>query len=249
MEALRWWIRSLRLGVAMCTLAAIFSFPTSSVFALRSVAVTGARTLGEAEIRRAAGLLPGTPLVGIDPDAVARRVRRIPRVREARVELFFPHEVRIHVVERTPAATVRLPLQTVIVDREGVILGDGEDPQRPLLVADQFPPQPMRAGGRIPWPPVRAAIRAVAALPQRVQGRVAFAQVDPAGPLDVQLTSGVRVRVRPTDDLTERLNVAEAVVRRLEEHGVQVASVDLRFGDRAVVRLLPAGRSPQRSVE
>jgi cell division protein FtsQ len=248
-DALGWWTRSLRLGVAMCTLAAVFSFPASSVFALRSVTVTGTRTLSESEIRRTAGLRPGTPLVWIDPDAVARRLRALPRVRDARVELRFPHEVRIHVVERTPAATVRLPFQTVVTDREGVVLGEGEDPEHPLLVADGFPPQPMRAGRPIPWPPVRSAVRAVVALPQGVQNRITFVRVDPKGPLDVQLPSGVRVRVRPTDELAERLTVAEAVVERLRERGIRVAAVDLRFGDRVVVRPLPAGRSPHRSVE
>lgn len=244
MDALRWWTRSLRLGVALCTLAAVFSFPASSVFALRSVTVTGIRTLSESEIRRTAGLRLGTPLVWIDPDAVARRLRTIPRVRDVRVEPRFPHEVRIHVVERTPAATVRLPFQTVVVDREGVVLGRGEDPKRPLLVADGFPPLPVRMGRSIPWPLVRSAITAVVALPQRVQNRIVLVRVDPKGPLEVQLTSGVRVRVRPTDELAERLMVAEAVVARLRARGVLVESVDVRFGDRAVVRPLPVGRSP-----
>ena len=249
MDALRWWIRTLRLGIALCTLAAVFSFPTSSVFALHSVTVTGTRTLSESEIRRTAGLRSGTPLLWIDPDALARRLRALPRVRDARVELRFPHEVWIHVVERVPVATVRLPAQTVVVDREGVVLGDGKDLRQPLLVADGFPLQPMRAGQPIPWPQVRAAITAVASLPRGTQNRIALVRVTPQGPVEVELLSGVRVRVRPTDRLAERLTVAEALVERLGERGVRVAAVDLRFGDRAVVRTVPAGRSPSRSVE
>ncbi len=236
------WVRSLRFSAVMCTLAAAFSFPTSSAFSVRHVLVLGNHALLEAEILRLAQLAPGTPLAQVDPEAVAQRLLINPRIRTAHVSIRFPDTVVLHVTERHPVVLVVTELEGWTVDEEGVVVGDRDEGLLPLLV--EIPLPAVRPGARIPSERVRRVVRALAALPR---GRILLARLDAEGDLYVQLVLGPWVRLRSEDDLVARLQIAEAVVRSLGQRGVVVASVDLRFRDQAVVR--PRGRSPTSPVE
>ncbi len=226
----------------MCTLAAAFSFPTSSAFSVRHVLVLGNHTLLEAEILRRAQIVPGTPLAQVDPEAVRQHLLAAPRIRTAHVAIRFPDTVVLHVTERRPVVLVVTEREGLAVDEEGVVVDGGTVELLPLLV--EFPLPAVRPGARIPSERVRRVVRALAALPR---DRVLLARLDAEGDLHVQLVLGPWVRLRSEDDLLGRLHVAEVVVRSLRQRGVEVASVDLRFRGQAVVHR--GGRSPTSPVE
>jgi|FaiFalDrversion2_1042247.scaffolds.fasta_scaffold00062_4 cell division protein FtsQ len=239
------WVRGLRFGAVMCTLAALFSLPHSSVFAVRTVVVLGNRALPKSEVLQWAQLRAGIPLARIREEEVTAGLLRHPRIRTARVEFRWPHTVVLHIAERIPALHVVVQDRILVVDEEGVVLdGRGEDLPA-LLVEFWVPPTPL--GARLASPRLWEAVRALAALPEEGRHRILLARLDPEGSLHVKLRSGSWVRVQVEDDLRARLEVAETVVRALERKGISVESVDLRFGDRAIVR--PRGRTPMAPVE
>ncbi|MDR7415903.1 MAG: FtsQ-type POTRA domain-containing protein [Armatimonadota bacterium] len=239
------WVRGLRFGAVMCTIAALFSFPHSSVFAVRTVVVSGNRALPESEVLHWARLRTGIPLARIREEEVTAHLLRHPRIRTARVEFRWPHTVVLHIAERIPVLHVVVGDRVLVVDEEGVVLdGRGED-LLPLLVEFRVPPTPL--GARLASPRLQEAVRALAALPEEGRHQLFLARLDPEGSLHVKLRSGPWVQVRLEDDLRTRLRTAEAVVRALEREGISVESVDLRFGDRAIVR--PRGRTPMAPVE
>ena len=71
------------------------------------VSVTGTGAVPRAEVLRAAGIKPGTPLARVDTAAVARRVERITQVLSAQVSRSWPDTVVITVRERTPGSRWR----------------------------------------------------------------------------------------------------------------------------------------------
>jgi cell division protein FtsQ len=91
----------------------------SSVFGARSVEVRGTRLLTAAQVREAAHISHGTPLVRIDTVAISRRVQRLAEVASAHVSTSFPSTVVITVTERRPVGYVRASGRTVLVDRTG----------------------------------------------------------------------------------------------------------------------------------
>ncbi|MEU4743585.1 FtsQ-type POTRA domain-containing protein, partial [Actinosynnema sp. NPDC023658] len=64
------------------------------VFGVREVEVLGTADLTADEVRAAAAIESGTPLVQLDVDAVAGRVRELPRVAGVAVERVVPGTVR-----------------------------------------------------------------------------------------------------------------------------------------------------------
>lgn len=82
------------------------------------VQVQGATTLSADQVRTAAAVAHGTPLVRLDAGAVARRVQQLPQVASATVTVTYPSTVTVTVVERTPV--LRLARPTRLVDATGL---------------------------------------------------------------------------------------------------------------------------------
>jgi cell division protein FtsQ len=91
----------------------------SSVFGVRSIDVRGEHVLTVAQVRQAAAIKGGTPLVRLDTGAITRRVEQLPDVASAQVSTSFPSTVVITIEERIPVGFVRQDGHAVLVDRTG----------------------------------------------------------------------------------------------------------------------------------
>ncbi len=88
---------------------------------VEDVSVTGTDVLTPAQVREAADVPVGDPLVSVDTGAVEARLRRkLPRIDEVAVERSWPHGIGLKVTERTPVLLVRKGGKYVEVDDEGV---------------------------------------------------------------------------------------------------------------------------------
>lgn len=119
----------LGLGIALVVLlvgyVALYFLP---VFAVRDVAVNGARTIPAEQVRERSSVAEGTPLLQVDTHAVARRVAGIPRVDEVTVRRDYPSGLRIELVERTALVSVEVDGAPHLVDGQGIDFGQGEPP-------------------------------------------------------------------------------------------------------------------------
>lgn len=91
----------------------------SPAFGVRTVEVHGTHVLTADQVRTAADVDHGTPLVRVDTAAITRRVERLPDVASAQVHTSFPSTVVITVVERQPVGYVRTGGRFMLVDRTG----------------------------------------------------------------------------------------------------------------------------------
>lgn len=126
----------------------------SPLLALRRIDVRGTAHVSAAELRAAAHVRTGAPLLRVDTGAVARRLRALPWIAAARVERELPHALRIRVTERAPAAWARAGSgpdgaggpsgAVVVVDAGGRVLGrvPGPPPGLPELVGVRVPDRP-----------------------------------------------------------------------------------------------------------
>ncbi|MFE1309684.1 cell division protein FtsQ/DivIB [Streptomyces sp. NPDC058755] len=93
----------------------------SSWLRVQRVSVSGTRVLTPADVREAASVPVGDPLISVDTDAIAARLRRkLPRIDTIDVVRSWPHGIGLKVVERTPVLLVRKAGNFVEVDEEGV---------------------------------------------------------------------------------------------------------------------------------
>jgi len=232
------WMRLLRLWAATAAACAVVSFPTSSVFSLRQVEVHGAVTLDPQALVRAAGLDPGSPLASVDPERARRGLLRLPRVRQARVEVQWPSRVVVWVQERQPVAALRLPDGTqAVVDAEGVVLDRGEQAEGlPVVLVPAVPW--LRPGEVVPAAPVVGLVVELAALPEEDRRQVRWVRWLGTGDYVVGGWDGVVARVAARQ-LQQGLRRAQRVAEALRARGVRPAVVDVRFGERAVVEPAP----------
>jgi cell division protein FtsQ len=115
----RWAVLGSVLGVIGLVYVVLFT----SVFGVRGVEVIGATVLTADEVRAAADVESGSPLVRLDTDVIAARVAALPRVRSVEVRRSFPATVEIVLTERT-AVVVRSEADGIhLVDVEGVDFG------------------------------------------------------------------------------------------------------------------------------
>lgn len=91
----------------------------SPLLGAKSVRVLGTHTITVAQVRAAAAIKRGSPLVRLDTGAVARRVESLPSVASATVRTAFPSSVIITVTERVAVGFVSSGDSWVLVDRTG----------------------------------------------------------------------------------------------------------------------------------
>ncbi|MEV0639774.1 cell division protein FtsQ [Streptomyces sp. NPDC050619] len=85
------------------------------------VAVSGTRVLTPAQVREAADVPVGSPLISVDTDAIEARLRRkLPRIDAVDAVRSWPHGIGLKVTERTPVLLVQKGRNFVEVDDEGV---------------------------------------------------------------------------------------------------------------------------------
>jgi cell division protein FtsQ len=90
---------------------------------VRVIAVSGTRLVTPAQVRAAAEVPAGTPLIRVDTAQVAARVEGIKQVASARVSKDWPDGLSITVTERVPVVAVRMAAGGYdLVDHDGVIV-------------------------------------------------------------------------------------------------------------------------------
>ena len=106
-------------------------------FRLKAVHVEGASTLATPDIVRAAGVYKDQPLLGLDLEALRKRVEQVGWVKEARVVRLLPDTLVVAVVERRQLAVWQHGGHTVVIDDQGRTIPEadpGRFPNLPLVV-------------------------------------------------------------------------------------------------------------------
>lgn len=109
------------LALVLVAAGAVWVLYGSNWTRVEDVKVSGTRVLTAAQVREAADVPVGDPLVSVDTEAVEARLRRkVPRIDEVAVERSWPHGIGLKVTERTPVLLVQKGGKFLEVDDEGV---------------------------------------------------------------------------------------------------------------------------------
>lgn len=218
--------------------------PYRVLFVVPKATVEGCVYLGEAEVRKAAGLDRPIDFLRADLKRARRRLEKAPRVARAEVARAFPRRIVIRVVEREPVAIVRGG-RLFETDARGVIL--------PPLVSGVLPDVPMvsgvkvadaRPGHAIADPRFARALAHLAAL-----GRPEVALARPISQIDVAdaartvvtlAPDGIDVFLPEAPPPVKTLSALRVVLADLATRGLSAATIDLRSDEVIAVRPVPA---------
>jgi cell division protein FtsQ len=235
--------RALALGFALIAagVLAYLGARESSLFAVRSIRITGAPPRVASHVRAALTPLEGRSLVGLDRDAVERRLFALPDVAAATVDRDFPHTLRIAVIPAHSIAVLRQGSSAWIVSNDGRVIrtaGRLEAPKLPRIwVRREATVDPGAAVGDAD------AAQAVAALAvarrSRFTARIAVVRAT-GDELTFVLPGALEVRFGSADNLALKLAVAKRLLPLVEG---AASYVDVTVPERPV-----AGGNPQVST-
>ncbi len=178
----------------------------SSVLGVRSVDVRGTQVLTATQVRVAADVGHGTPLVRIDTLAVAQRVEKLADVASAKVSTSFPSTVVITVIERRPVGYLRASGRDVLVDRTGAQYRAVRTPPAGL-------PKFVVAAGAAGRPAARAVAAVAAALPATVRKDVrSIEALDPSA-ITLVLTHGRVVQWGTAERTVDKARLLPALLK------------------------------------
>lgn len=101
------------------------------------VSASGMRVLTAAQVREAAQVPVGSPLISVDTDAIEERLRRkLPRIDSVDVVRSWPHGIGLKVTERTPVLIVEKGSKFVEVDAKGVRFATVSDAPKGVAVLE-----------------------------------------------------------------------------------------------------------------
>lgn len=171
--------RWLAVLVALAVLGAGYLVLFSPVLGVREVEVTGVRTLSAEQVRAAANVPRGAPLLRLSTDTVRGNVAELPGVAEVEVSRSLPGTLSIEVTERPVVAVFRAEDGLRLVDSTGEPLR--AVPRRPRGLPVLRLPEVSAADER-----TGAALDVLVALPEELREKVRAVAADTPG--DVRLT-------------------------------------------------------------
>jgi cell division protein FtsQ len=170
----------------------------SPLFSARSVTVVGAVHETAAQVKAASGLSSRTPLMDVDRGAVSSRVEQLPWVKSASVAVSWPDGVRITVVEETPLVAVpEAGGRWATVSADGRVLQVTPTPATtpPAGLRWLTVPQAPGAPGSILPARDRVGLLVAATLPASFAAQVTGVTVEPAGWVQLSMTTPIVVNI------------------------------------------------------
>jgi cell division protein FtsQ len=229
---------SRQLLVTLAVAAAVLAFlylaaRETSLFALRTLEISGAPPAVRAEVERAAGAYLGKSLVSLDRDELRTRLEALPTVRSIRYDRAFPHTLRLFVVPEQPAAVARSGADSWLVSARGRVIGKvapGDLPLMPRIWIDGA----LAPGNVLRERSARLALSAVTELPGDFPVAVRRVKAHD-GRITLLLAGGAKVRLGDRSALPLKLAAAARVLRVLSpEERSALGYLDLSVPDRPV---------------
>ena len=197
-------------------------------FSIENIDVTGNAETSEIDVLQALWQTGAQSLPSLDPDAARRTLEAMPWIESASVAKTYPDRVGIKLVERKPFALWQKGRELFVIDRDG----------REIVPypANRFSNLPFVVG-------TGAAVHAAEFLDQlevvpELRARVkAYVRVGDRR-WDLRLENGVTVRL-PEEGAVEAAAEVVRMDRNLGLLSRDILAVDMRIGDRMVIRLTP----------
>jgi cell division protein FtsQ len=199
--------RLIAAGVVLAAVGLVALVLFTPLAGVRSVEVTGVSTVQVEDVRAAAAIEPGTPLLRLDTEAVHARVAGLPKVFAVRVSRSFPSTVRIEVTERSPVAVAPGSDGVHLVDRTGADYDvvRTAPPGLPKLTVGSVRPDDPATG---------AALAVLDAIPRQLRTQVVEVTAKTPGNVQLILGDGRLVKWGGAEDSERKAAVLGALLTR-----------------------------------
>ena len=212
----------------------LYALTADMGFRVQDLTLEGRQFTSSAAIMQALGLKAGDPILAFNAGDARIALEQLPQIASAEVERRLPGTVSVRLVERPPMAIWQCAQKMMLIDRDGIVLGDQ---------LAQYSTLPMVVGENAAKP-AAAILDMVAAEPALAKRVTAYIRVGDRR-WDLRLDNNVELKLPETDTAAalHRIAALEA------QHGLferDVQAVDLRGGKLVVETSQP--RDPKRKT-
>jgi cell division protein FtsQ len=221
----------------------------SSLFRLNSVSLKGNRYLLDSQVLRIAGVEKGTCGLRYDPEKIAARLEKHPRIKSAAVKKLLWKKLYIRLEERTPFALVDAQ-RLLEMDESGAVFEPVDAAMLPdLPIITGLRAKRIRPGDTITGDQIEQAVALLRRLrdPEvNMFGQVSEVHLERDGSIVlVAVESGVPMIIGSEEVSTKKLQALRVAMADMQQRGLLPASVDLRFKGQVVVRMKETSASGQ----
>lgn len=156
--------RSLALLVLIASSLAVYGASASQAFGYRRLDIVGARSTPLSSIRSELSVEDGTNLFRLSTDGMTERLRALPTVAGATIEIALPDTLRVHVTEREAVVVWQTGDRRFLVDAQGMVFAEAAETTG-LPIVDDRRTRPVeapdgRGGVAAPYPsPIFVAMK------------------------------------------------------------------------------------------
>jgi cell division septal protein FtsQ len=225
-------------GAGVIVTALLIAY-NSAPLSVQAVDVRGTRTLSPDLIRRTAAV-DDDSLTRPDLEGARERLLALSMVKDAKVERDWPFGVDITITERNVFGVWRAGGQQYVIDGEGVVV-DAPPPNNGVVIVQTGAAGAFELGEQVGAGNVPVAVRLVMTSQQTLGRYVTKLQYSDTDGLTVWFSGdseGERVRVlfgHPSD-YDFKVAALYGILRRADDDGRSVRSVDLRYGQKVAVQ-------------
>ncbi|MGI6128638.1 MAG: cell division protein FtsQ/DivIB [bacterium] len=211
----------------------------SPYFNITQVQVVGTNQVSPEEITALTGVAPGQNIFSLRTKDVINAVSGHPWVKSLEMARQLPDKVVLSVTEREPMFMVPYRTSFLEVAADGVVLA-----VRPTLTGQALPlvtgfsiQEEVRLGQRLPGDEVAQVNQCLLGMPADFLEQMAEVHLDESKEITLYTIGGVQVLVGEPTKLKQKLALLSATWDELVISGQIPASIDIRTGKEAIVRL------------
>ena len=208
-------------------------FEQSDHATVLDVQVVGTARLDPEDIVEISGVIEGDAALRVRPSAIVREIEQLTLVRTASVRRPGLRTIVIDIRERAPVYTAVHRTDSVLVDRDGVVVDRGREVGLPVVRLVSPPPSP---GALVASHAALAnAHRAWTGLSGPLRSRVVEMDAPDEDGLEMLLDTGQTVRFGRAELLEEKIRALGAILDDVA--GSEVVLIDVRVPGFPVVRI------------
>jgi cell division septal protein FtsQ len=197
------------------------------LFSARHVTVTGNVHETVAQVVAQAGLAGHPPLLDVNTGAAAAQLERLPWVRSAAVHVAWPDSVRIAVTEEVPTLVVAVAgSEWAVLSADGRVLQVTSGARPPGLLLLTVPQAPGVAGTTLPARD-DVGLRVATTLPASFAAQVTGVAVEPAGWVQLSMTTPIAVDIGSASQLTAKYEDVSSILAGATLHNGDVIDVSV----------------------
>ncbi|MGI6604574.1 MAG: cell division protein FtsQ/DivIB [bacterium] len=211
----------------------------SPYFAVQTVEVVGTVKVSDEEVKNLTGVHPGVNIFSLRQQELTEAVAGHPWIRDIELIRHLPAEVVLKVQEREPLFLVPYRTSFLEVAGDGVILAlrSSLSGQVLPLVTGFAVPAEVRLGQLLPGPRVEKITKTLQGLPREFLAQVAELHLDESDEITLYSLDGLQILLGQARDISQKLALFSGTWQELKANGQVAATIDVRSGKEAVVRL------------